>query len=283
VKPPPFLYARPQTVDEAIDLLARSGEDAKVLAGGQSLVPLLNFRLARPTVLIDLNRIPELASMGRSNGSIRIGAMVRQRTAETSVDVREAAPLIGQALRYVGHLQIRNRGTVGGSIAHADPAAELPAVALATGAEMVARSPRGERTIPAGEFFQGPFTTALAPDEILVEVRFPATEGARTAFMEFARRSGDFALGGVAVILRADGGVVGEVSLVALGMAGEPRRLSGAEAAIRGRELTPDAIGEAGAAASGDVDPFTDVHADAEYRRELIGVLVRRALKEVMA
>jgi carbon-monoxide dehydrogenase medium subunit len=285
VKPPPFLYARPQTLEEALDLLAQAGEDAKVLAGGQSLVPLLNFRLARPSVLVDLNWVGELTGLERGDGVLRVGAMVRQRAAELSPEADDACPLIGRALRHVGHLQNRNRGTVGGSIAHADPAAELPAVAVATGAEVVARSGRGERTIPAGEFFQGPFTTALAWDEILTEVRFPVTGGARVAFVELARRSGDFALGGVAAVVRlADGSPsVEEVSLAALGMGGEPRRLRGAEEAVRGREITDQVLREAAAAASREVDPFTDVHADAQYRRELAGVLLTRALREVKA
>jgi carbon-monoxide dehydrogenase medium subunit len=284
VKPPPFLYTRPETLSEALAALADAGEDAKVLAGGQSLVPLLNFRLARPSVLVDLNWVQELATLERSNGTIRAGAMVRQRTAEQSPVVQEGCPLIVRGLKYVGHLQIRNRGTVGGSIAHADPAAELPAIALATGAEMEVRSVRGERTVPAAEFFQGPFTTALAPDEILTAVRFPVTEGARVGFLELARRSGDFALGGIAAVVRFEGDsgkTVSEASLVALGMGGEPRRLAGSEDALRGRELTEDVLRDAGSAASREVDPFTDVHADAEYRKELVGVLLTRVLREV--
>lgn len=285
MKPPPFLYARPETLSEALAVLADAGEDAKVLAGGQSLVPLLNFRLARPSVLVDLNWVQELTGLERTNGTIRIGAMLRQRAAEQSPVIQEGCPLIVRGLEYVGHLQIRNRGTVGGSIAHADPAAELPAVALATGAEMEVRSVRGERTVPAEDFFQGPFTTALAPDEILTAVRFPLTEGARVGFLELARRSGDFALGGVAALVRFDDGsrIVSEASLVALGMGGEPRRLAGSQDAVRGRELTDDVLKGAAAAASREVDPFTDVHADAEYRRELVGVLLTRVLREVAA
>lgn len=282
MKPPPFLYARPETLDQAIDLLSQSGEDAKVLAGGQSLVPLLNFRLARPSVLIDLNMIPELRGLSRSNGTLRVGAMVRQRTAELSPEVRDACPLIPRALGFVGHLQIRARGTVGGSMAHADPAAELPAVALVTEAEFVARNSRGERVIAAGEFFDGPFMTTLAADEVLTEVRFPSTEGFRAGFMELARRSGDFALGGVAALVRIDqSGQVSDVRLASLGLGPNAQRLSGAEGAVRGRRLTEETLADAGAAASAEVDPFTDVHADAEYRKELAGTLVRRVLKEV--
>jgi CO/xanthine dehydrogenase FAD-binding subunit len=285
MKPPPFLYSRPESLAEALAWLSEAGEDAKVLAGGQSLVPLLNFRLARPSVLIDLNWVKELTGMERTNGTLRIGAMVRQRIAETSPMIQESCPLIPRALAFVGHLQIRNRGTVGGSIAHADPAAELPAVSLATGAEMEVRSVRGERTIPASDFFMGPFTTALAPDEILTGVRVPVSDGARISFLELARRSGDFALGGVAAVVRfgGDGRTLLDSSLVALGMGGAPRRLAGSEEAVRGRQLTEDVLQDAAAAASREVDPFTDVHADAEFRRELVGTLLTRALKEVSA
>jgi carbon-monoxide dehydrogenase medium subunit len=282
VKPPPFLYLRPETLDEALTQLAEHGDEAKVLAGGQSLVPLLNFRLARPTVLIDLNLVRELTQLGREDGVLRVGAMVRQRTAERAAEVAEACPLIPRALHHVGHVQIRYRGTIGGSFAHADPAAELPAVSLVTGAEIVARSVRGHRTIAADGFFLGPFTTALEPDEILTEVRFGPTDGARVAFIEMARRVGDFALGGVAAVVRfGDGSTVSDVRLAALGMGAEPHRLAEAEAAVRGRAITDEVRRDAAAAASRESDPLGDVHADAEYRRELVGVLVARALKEV--
>jgi carbon-monoxide dehydrogenase medium subunit len=280
VKPPPFRYVRPGSIEEVLGLLAEHGDEAKVLAGGQSLVPLLNFRLARPSVLIDLALVASLRGIERRNGSLAIGAMTRQRDAEVSAEVREAAPLIPQGLAWVGHLQNRNRGTVGGSIAHADPAAELPAVALALDAEMVVRGSGGERLIPAAAFFEGPFTTVLGPDELLTEIRFPVRAGARTTFIELARRSGDFALAGVAAV---NLGVSGDadVALAAMGVGGNAIRLSEAEEAIRGRELDDAVLGEAGEAASAAVDPPTDVHADSEYRRELLGVLVRRALRKV--
>ena len=184
MKPPPFLYCRPATLDGALSLLAEHGDEAKALAGGQSLMPLMNFRLARPSVLVDLALVEELRGTGRRDGELVVGAMVVQRRAERDTDVETACPLIPAALRHVGHLQIRNRGTVGGSLAHADPAAELPAVALATGATMVTRSVRGDRTIPAAQFFPGPFMTALEPEELLVEVRFPVRDPSRTAFTE---------------------------------------------------------------------------------------------------
>ena len=190
--------------------------------------------------------------------------------------------LIPAALRHVGHLQIRNRGTVGGSLAHADPAAELPAVALATGATMVTRSVRGDRTIPAAQFFPGPFMTALEPEELLVEVRFPVRDPSRTAFTELARRSGDFALAGVAAVVTFDGlERVAEAGLAGLGVGVTPIRLTSAETAIVGRELTEDAIAAASAAASAEVEPMTDVHADEKYRRHLLGVLLGRALRQV--
>jgi carbon-monoxide dehydrogenase medium subunit len=283
VKPPPFLYARPETVDDAVSLLAQSGEEAKILAGGQSLVPLLNFRLARPSVLVDLGGVADLSYIRREEGTLAVGAMTRLLEAERSQDAATASPMIRRALRHVGHLQIRTRGTVGGSIAHADPAAELPAVAVATGADMIAKSQRGRRTITASEFFQGPFMTALDPDEVLTEIRFPSTDGAGTAFVELARRSGDFALGGVAAVVRTrEDSSVDDVRLVALGMGGHPIRLTEAEDRVRGVEVTEDVLREAGEAASRQVDPFTDVHADAEYRRELAGTLVRRALREAV-
>jgi carbon-monoxide dehydrogenase medium subunit len=284
VKPPPFLYARPRSLAEAVDILSRAGEDGKVLAGGQSLVPLLNFRLARPSVLIDLALVSELSFIRRSDGWLDIGAMTRQRSVELSEEVRRSCPLIVDALRHVGHLQIRNRGTVGGSLVHADPAAELPAVAVALGAELVALGPLGERTVPAAAFFDGPFTTVLGPDEILTAARFPVTEGARSVFMEFARRSGDFALGGVAACVRFGEGSrsVDQAGMAALGMGSTPIRLTGAEAAIRDRVLDAAAAEDAAAAASEEVDPFTDTHADSGYRRELIGTLVRRALSQMV-
>jgi carbon-monoxide dehydrogenase medium subunit len=283
VKPPPFLYARPRSLSEAVDLLAEAGEEGKVLAGGQSLVPLLNFRLARPSVLIDLALISELTFIRQSDGWLEIGAMTRQRTVELDEEVREACPLIPDALSHVGHLQIRNRGTIGGSLAHADPAAELPAVAMALDAELVLVSNRGERTVPAPEFFEGPFMTVLSADEIVTSARFPVAKRTRTIFMEFARRSGDFALGGLAASVQiADASrSVEDSGMAALGMGSTPVRLVGAEAAIRGRELDAATLKEAAAAASAEVDPFTDNHADSSYRRDLIGTLVTRALSQV--
>ncbi|HXF81881.1 MAG TPA: FAD binding domain-containing protein, partial [bacterium] len=206
MKPAPFRYAAPESLDEALGLLRRFGAEGKVLAGGQSLVPLLNMRLVRPAVLIDLNRVRSLDYIVHGAGrgptrEVRLGAMTRQRAAERSPLVRMELPLLAEALAYVGHPQIRNRGTVGGSVAHADPSAELPAVLAALDGRVVLRSARGARTLSAEEFFRGYLTTALAPDELLVELRLPAHPHRGTAFLEVARRHGDFALAGVAVAM----------------------------------------------------------------------------------
>ncbi len=280
MKPPPFRYLRPDTEEGVLDALAEYGDEAKLLAGGQSLVPLLNFRLARPSVLIDLELVDTLRGIERRDGTFVVGAMTRQSEAERSEDLRSSCPLVGQALALVGHLQIRNRGTVGGSVAHADPAGELPAVALALDAELIVRGSTGDRSVSAAEFFVGPFTTVLGPDELLTHVRFPDTLGARTMFLELARRSGDFALAGVCAIDRGARGTA-DVALVGIGVGGSPVRLSTAEAAVHGRELTEEVVREAAEAASAAVDPPSDIHADGEYRRELLGVLVRRALRGV--
>ena len=280
MKPPPFRYLRPGAVEEVLDALAEHGDEAKVLAGGQSLVPLMNFRLARPEVLIDLSLLDELRGIREVDDRLCLGAMTRQRDAETSHEVGAVCPLIPLALGWVGHLQIRNRGTIGGSIAHADPAAELPAVALALDAEMIVRSLRGERSIAAAEFFEGPFTTSLGSDELLVEIRFAATGTAKTVFLELARRAGDFALAGVAAVNTGGPGAA-DVRLAAIGIGGSAVRLTGAEDAVRGREVTTEVLRDAGESASAAVDPPTDVHADSAYRKELLGVLVRRALQQV--
>jgi carbon-monoxide dehydrogenase medium subunit len=225
-----------------------------------------------------------MAKLERVDGHVAIGCMTRQRAVETSADVAASCPLLVEAVRHIGHVQIRNRGTVGGSLAHADPAAELPAVAVALGAEMVVRSPAGERVIPAMEFFEGPFTTALQPTELLTEVRFPVTGGMRTAFLELARRTGDFALAGVAAKVRfePDSTRAAVVGLAAFGVGSTAIRLSGAEAALLGSEVTEEAITAAAAAASAEVSPFTDVHADEDYRRHLVGVLLSRALRRTL-
>lgn len=278
MKPAPFKYAAPQTVDEALDLLAEYDHDGKVLAGGQSLVPLLNMRLARPSVLIDLNRVAGLDYIREDGGTVAIGAMTRQRTIERSPVVREKLPLLWEAIRYVGHPQIRNRGTIGGSLAHADPSAELPAVALAVDATLVTRSAGGGRTLSADGFFVSYLATALEPDELLTEIRLPVHGHKRTAFLEVARRHGDFALAGVAAILGMTEGTCTDVRLVFTGVGAIPTRVSEAEQALTGRRPDARALSDVSRVVSERLDPDSDIHASADYRRRVGGALAARAV-----
>lgn len=284
MKPPPFEYFDPGSVDEALALLGEHGEEAKPLAGGQSLVPLLNFRLARPRALIDLNRIPTLSYLREADGGLAIGAMTRQRAVERSPLVRERCPLLAEAMPLIGHVQIRNRGTVGGSLAHADPAAELSAVLTALGGEVRVRSLRGERTLPPERFFVGYLTTALAPDELLVEVRLrgqPPRSG--WAFLEVSRRHGDFALVGVAALLGLDeGGVCTHAAVALTGVGPTPVRAEEAVGSLVGSRPTPEAFQEAGRQVSAQLTPDSDLHASAEYRRHVAGVLTQRALTRAL-
>jgi len=281
MKPAPFAYHRPDSVEGALALLAEHGYDAKLLAGGQSLVPAMNFRLAAPAVLIDLNRIPGLDAIAEAEGGVRIGAMVRQRAAERSALLAERAPLIAETLPYVAHAQIRNRGTMGGSIAHADPAAELPAVMLALGARIHLRGPNGTRTVAAEDFFTGLFGTALEPEEMLVEIEIP-TAAPRTgfAFDEISRRHGDFALAGVAASVQVDAEGRCTAARIALLSVGDgPVLALQAAAALDGQAPTEEAVRAAAhAAAQQDIDPPGDIHATPAYRRQLAEVLVRRVL-----
>ncbi len=280
MKPPRFDYHAPESLDEALDLLAESGPDARILAGGQSLVPVLNFRLARPRVLIDINRIPELAGIEDRGDRLVFGATTRQREIETSDTVARAVPLLHEATRYVAHLPIRTRGTIGGSIANADPAAEDPAVAAALEATMVCRSRRGERRIAAAGFFVDVLTTALEPDEMLVAVEFPKIRenGAGAAFAEISRRDGDFALAGVAAQLVLEGGRVGDARIAACGVAPAPLRFRDAEEILLDSACEPEAIEAAADAVAASADPHDDVHASAVYRRQLASAMARRAL-----
>jgi carbon-monoxide dehydrogenase medium subunit len=277
MKPAPFAYARPGDLDEALATLAENAEDGKVLAGGQSLVPALNFRLARPSVLIDLSQVGGLDEITDEGEYVRIGAMARQREVEISPVARRCCGLITKALPFVGHLQNRNRGTIGGSVAHADPAAELPAVCLALDAEITAQSVRGTRSIDATQFFQGPFMTALEPDELLTSIRFPHVSVNSGAVTEVARRHGDFAIAGIVAASR-DGSGRG-FAIAAFGMAGAPVRLRRAEESLAALErVTDTGIREAGALAALEVNPASDVHADADTRRQIVSVLVQRTL-----
>jgi carbon-monoxide dehydrogenase medium subunit len=279
MKPPRFDYHAPRTVDEAVALLGRYGGDAKPLAGGQSLVPLLNFRLARPAALVDLNRVPALAGIREVNGHVAFGAMTRQRAIEFSPVVARRLPLLAEATRWVGHLPIRSRGTIGGSIAHADPSAEYPAVLAALDGVVVARGPKGERTLTAGELFESYLTTTLAPDELLTEVRLPTMpEGAGWAFEEFARRHGDFAIIGVAAAVWRDG--AGWTARLATAGAGPvPVRLRAAEAIVEQEGTGDETVAAAAARAAELVQPDSDIHASADYRRNLTRVLTARALR----
>ena len=279
MKPPPFEYVTPGSRQEILDLLAEHGDEAKVIAGGQSLVPLLSMRLARPSVLIDLNSVPELRYIDERNGSVVFGATARERDAERSPVVASRLPLMAEALPLIGHISIRNRGTVGGSMAHADASAELPAVALVTGAEMLVASRRGERQIPADDFFLGHFTTALADDECLMEVRIPSgPAGAGWSFLEVARRHGDFALVGVAAMVSMAEGRITEARVGLMGVADRPVRSAQAEAALTGGSPSAALFAEVAAEAVRGLSPASDMHGSSEFRRHLAAVTVRRAL-----
>jgi aerobic carbon-monoxide dehydrogenase medium subunit len=279
VKPAPFEYVAPRTVEEAVSALARGGDEAKVLAGGQSLIPLLNFRLARPTLLVDLNRIPELAHITPRDRGVAIGAMTRQVSVERSAELGRTQPLLKEAIAWVGHAAIRSRGTVGGSLAHADPAAELPAVAVCLDARLRARSPRGSREIAAEAFFQGYLTTALEPDEILEEAWLPALQpNTGQAWLEFARRHGDFALVGVAASISVSRERVRDARIVLTGVGGKPVRVREAETLLVGGTVD-DRVGAAADAARTAIEPEADIHASKEYRAHLAGVLTERAIR----
>jgi len=283
MKPPSFEYAAPSTVAEAVSLLQQHGGEAKILAGGQSLMPLLNMRFARPTALVDLHRVADLDGIREANGGLAIGAMTTKRAVERSALVKSRQPLLHAATLWVAHPQIRNRGTVGGSMAHADPAAEYPAVALATGAEFRAAGPGGERSIAAEDFFVTYLTTALDENEVLTEVRVPALP-ARTGWsiQEVARRRGDFAMVGAAItVTLGGGGRCSEARVVLFGVGPTPLRARGAEQVVSGEALGEAVFAEAGRRASEELDePLSDVHASAEYRRHLAQVLTRRGLAE---
>ena len=285
MKPPPFAYECPTELAEAVALLAAHGPEARPLAGGQSLVPLLNFRLARPTMLVDLNRIAALGTVAVAKGALRIGAMARQAAVEADADVACGWPILSEAIGHIAHPQIRNRGTVGGSLALNDPAAELPAAMLALDAEMTAHGAQGPRTVAAGDFFAGTMETALAADELLSEIRVPALP-ARTgwSFKEVARRQGDFALVAVAVLLRPAGGRSGGIDarVVVTGTGDGPARMPAAEAILAAQGADGDACAAAGDAAARACAPANDPHAPAWYRQRLVAALTARACREAM-
>ncbi len=285
MKPAPFEYTAPDTLGEAVQCLVDGAGEAKILAGGQSLVPVLNMRLARPEQLIDLRRIPELDSIREENGRIHIGAMTTKRTIERSPLVAERQPLLLEATRNIAHPQIRNRGTIGGSLAHADPAAEYPAAAVALDAEMRAVGPAGERTLAASEFFITYLTTALQPEEILVEVSFPVhPSGHGWAFEEISRRHGDFAMTGTAVTCALRNGSYSQVRIVLFGVAPTPVRPLESETRLVGQAPSKELHAEVAAALGDELDePLSDTHASADYRRQLASVVCQRALDAAAA
>jgi len=278
VKPAKFDYHAPASIDEALALLQRYGGEARLLAGGQSLVPMMNFRLVAPAALIDLNRVAGLDHIVADGATVRIGAMTRQRTIEFSPLIAARLPLLRQAVRWIGHLPTRSRGTIGGSIAHADPAAEIPMVLRALDGEVVARGPSGERRIAAADLFLSPLTTALQPDEILTEIRLPAMpENAGCAVEQFARRHGDFAIATVAAVVVQTGGGRHTVRLATGGVGPVASRLDAAETILEQEGFGRAALAAAGDKAAELVDPLSDRNASAGYRRHLTAVLTRRA------
>jgi carbon-monoxide dehydrogenase medium subunit len=281
LKPAPFDYLAPRTVEEAVNHLARHGADARVLAGGQSLVRLMNARLATPSVVVDINRIAGLDGIEVENGTVRIGALTRQRTAELSDVVRAQAPLLAEAGAHVAHPSVRRRGTVVGSVAFADPSAELPAALLALDGEAVVSGAGGERTIAAADLFAGAFTTSLGDAELITAVRVPRLTGARagTAWIEVGRREGDLPVCGAgAVVTLDDAGAIASARIALCGVGDRPVRAAAVEDSLRGAEATDDAIAGAAERAARDLDPPTDVHGSAAFRRHLAVVVTRRAI-----
>jgi aerobic carbon-monoxide dehydrogenase medium subunit len=282
MKPAPFAYAKARSLDHAIELMAQDAEGSKILAGGQSLVATLNMRLSAPTLLVDINGLRELKGIHHQDGHIEIGALVRQREAERSPDIARYAPLLAKALPQIAHPAIRNRGTIGGSIAFADPAAELPACLLALGGEVDIASAAGKRTIKADNFFKGLFETALTPHDVLTAIRLPAASAnARIGFAELARRHGDYALAGLAASARKDGYVLRDVRLAFFGVGATALRARRAETEIEGRALDKDRIDAAALALAQDLDPPPDVHASSAAKKHLAGVLLRRVAQQL--
>jgi CO/xanthine dehydrogenase FAD-binding subunit len=280
MKPADFEYVRPETVAEAIAALQGSDGEGKLLAGGQSLVPLMNFRLATPRLLVDINRTAGLADVARADGHLRIGAMARMRALETEPLVRQMHPLLAAAASWVGHVQIRNRGTVGGSLAHADPAAEIPAICVLADAELGISGPDGDRVVQAADFFLGFLYTSLGESDVLTEIRIPVLDqGDGWGFREFAHRRGDFALAGSAATLRITDGIVERARCVVFGTPDRPVRSPSAEAALVGAAASPDRLAEAARIAA-DEALLEDPRPDAAYRRALTETMVRRALED---
>ena len=281
MKPAPFEYFAPMDIAEALDLLSRYGDEAKILAGGQSLMPLMNMRLARPRVIIDINRLSDLAYISPgANGALAIGALTRQRAVERSNLIHAHNPLLAAAMPYLGHFQIRNRGTVGGSIVHADPAAELPALSLALQAQFVLQSAKAQRVVNATDFFLTYLTTAIEPVEVLTEIRLPPWEPQwRWGFQEICRRQGDFALVGAIAVLQLDDDAMCQAArLTMFGVGGTPVRPQRAEDMLSGQRLDARVLDQLAHVVAAELEPDSDIHASAEYRREVGGVVARRAV-----
>jgi carbon-monoxide dehydrogenase medium subunit len=284
MKLPPFEYACPTSISEAVALLASHDGEAKPLAGGQSLVPMMAFRLASPSLLVDLRKLAELRQIKITHDGVALGAMVRWRDILEDARLKTAHPLLVAAVEHVAHYQIRNRGTVGGSIAHADPAAEMPGIVVTCEAQLAVMGKAGARIIVAGDFFHGPLMTALEPDEIITEIRFPMWPATRRfGFQEFARRRGDFAMAAAAVFYDDDNGKARNAHVGVIGVADRPLRLPSVEAVINGQKIDEAVIAKAEAAASAAVDPADDIHSSGAYRKALVGVMVERALKDAGA
>jgi carbon-monoxide dehydrogenase medium subunit len=283
VKPAQFEYQRVESAEEAVDVIGRLGADAKYLAGGQSLVPMMNFRLARPSALVDISRIASLDYIRRDGDVLRIGALTRHRTVETSTDpaLLDGYGVLARAARWIGHYPIRTVGTFGGSIAHADPVAEWCLMAQLLDADMIALGPRGRRTIPASSFFAGFLSTSLEQGEMLVEVRFPRPAG-RAAICEVARRQGDFAIVAAAVALDVDGTRCSAARICLGGVDSVPRRVEQAEEALRGADISEESFAHAARIAASAVSPQSDSYASDELRRDMVAALLRRALREAV-
>jgi aerobic carbon-monoxide dehydrogenase medium subunit len=283
MKPARFRYWDPPSLEETITFLEHNADEAKLLAGGQSLMPMISMRLARPSYLVDINNLQELDSVREESGWLRVGAMTRQDTLLRSPEARRSCPLLAKAIPHIGHMAIRYRGTIGGSMVHADPSAELPAVAIALDAEFTLRGPDGARTLAASEFFLSFFTTAADADEVLTEIAFPVQRpGAGTAVLEMTRRHGDFALAGVAVAVDRDDGGIGSARVCAFGVDEVPRRIDEAESVLADAAPTTEVLAEASEAAARGVEPESDMHATSAYRREMIRVLTSRALGQAL-
>jgi carbon-monoxide dehydrogenase medium subunit len=284
MKLPAFEYACPATISEAVALLAGHAGEAKPLAGGQSLVPMMAFRIAQPSLLVDLRKLPGLRETKVGPNGVHLGALVRWRDILDDKRLATAHPLLREAVSHVAHYQIRNRGTVGGSCAHADPASEMPGIAQACEATFTVIGKGGSRTIKAADFFQGALTTALKPDEIIIEIQLPAWPAARRwGFQEFARRRGDFAMAGIALYYDLDGGRATNAHIAVIGVGDHQRRLPKAEASLNGQTVNEALAVKVGEAAAAEVEPQEDIHASAAYRRALTGTLAERALKAAMA